>query len=137
MMTSLKQQLKVNATIMLMLVGEFFVWWYTRGWYQVVLSMQRRMTKALNMFSASSILRTLFAPWRRIITDPGDSISTRFKAFGDNLFSRCIGFVIRIFTLLIAGLLLAVVGIINILLIVIWPFLPLAIVFAIIKGIIG
>jgi hypothetical protein len=120
-----------------MLVGEFFVWWYTRGWYQVVLSMQRRMTKALNMFSASSILRTLFAPWRRIVTDPGDDIGTKFRAFGDNLVSRCVGFTVRIFTLLIAGILLFFVGIINIFLIIIWPFLPLAIVVAIYKGITG
>jgi hypothetical protein len=95
------------------------------------------MNKTLNMFSASSILRTLFAPWRRVMTNPGDDISTRVKAMGDNLVSRGVGFTVRLFTLLIAGLLLVVVGIVNVCLIIIWPFLPLAIVLAIVKGITG
>jgi len=120
-----------------MLFGEFFVWWYTRGWYQVVLDLRRRVRSTLNMFSAPILLRTLFAPWRRIVSDPGDDVAAKFKAMGDNLVSRFVGFVVRLFTLLIVFLMLVAVAVFNLILIFLWPLLPLALVVAIIKGIIG
>lgn len=122
--------------MMIMLVLSFFSWWYGRGWQHVAASFGRRLRAVANTFSVGQLLRTLFAPWKRIITYPGASLAERFRAWGDNLFSRTIGFVVRLLVLLAALLVSITVGLLTTLELIIWPLLPLAIVVCIIKGII-
>lgn len=112
---------------MLMLAMSFFSWWYGRGWKEVLDSFGPRLSTMAAMFSVVQLLRTLFSPWRRIITYPGTSFPERVRAWGDNAFSRVIGFVVRLFVLLAAAIALLTVAIITILELVIWPLLPLAI----------
>lgn len=118
-----------------MLAVEFFIWWYTRGWSQTILDLRRRLTNTLHLFSVPILLRTLFAPWRRIVTYPATGLAGRLKAMGDNLVSRSVGFVVRVLTLLMAGFMLLVVAVANICLVILWPLLPLAIIVAVVKGI--
>ncbi len=122
---------------MVMLVMEFFTWWYTRGWAQIVQDLRRRINITLQLFSVRSLLRTLFAPWRRIVTYPGASLDARMKALGDNLVSRGVGFVVRFFTLIAAGLLLLLNVVIGVALILVWPLLPFGIPLTIMLGVIG
>jgi len=120
-----------------MLVVEFLVWWYTRGWSQTVVDLRRRLVTTSRLFSMPILLRTLFAPWRRIITYPSDDLAARFRALGDNLVSRGVGFAVRLLTLLTAGSMLLVMAVISVSFIVLWPLLPPAIILALIKGCIG
>ena len=120
-----------------MLAVEFFIWWYTRGWSRTVLDLRRRLTNTLRLFSVPILARTLFAPWRRIVTYPAAGLAGRLKAMGDNLVSRSVGFVVRVLTLLIAGIMLLAVAVFSAGLIIVWPLLPLAVVGALIKGILG
>lgn len=122
--------------MMAMLMVSFFSWWYGRGWRQVAGSFDRRLTSVANSFSIGQLLRTLFAPWRRIITYPGTSIAEKWRAWGDNLFSRIIGFVVRLLVLLAALVCLMLVGLATIVELVIWPLLPIAVVACIIEGIV-
>ncbi len=81
----------------------------------------------MNNFSVSQLLRTLFQPWRRIITYPGASLDAKMKAWGDNAVSRGIGFVVR-FSVLVAALIATVcILIFTAVEIVVWPLLPLLI----------
>lgn len=105
----------------------FFSWWYGRGWKQVADSFGPRLQNISALFSVNQLLRTLFAPWRRIITYPGASLQDKMRAWGDNMFSRVIGFIIRLFVLLAAGITLLIVGLLTAAELVIWPLLPLAI----------
>jgi hypothetical protein len=118
-----------------MLVLSFFSWWYGRGWGQVAASFQPRLKGVLNLFSVRQLLHTLFAPWRRIITYPGASLSERFHAWGDNIFSRAVGFVVRFFVLLAALLAYLFVALLTVVELAIWPALPLAVPIFIIVGI--
>jgi hypothetical protein len=119
---------------MVMLSLELFSWWYSQGWLQVIKSSGRRMVRISNIFSVPILLRTLWAPWRRIVTYPGASIEAKLRAVGDNLVSRCIGFTVRIMVLITAGIMLVAVASLGLVSIIAWPVVPFAIVGLIIKS---
>jgi hypothetical protein len=121
---------------MAMLILSFFSWWYGRGWQQVARGFGPRLRGVMNAFSVSQLLRTLFAPWRRIITYPGASLEDRFRAWGDNMFSRVIGLVVRLFVLLGAAMTLVLVALLTVAELVIWPLLPVAVPGCLIAGLI-
>lgn len=117
-----------------MLVASFLSWWYGAGWARVTRSLGSRLQAILDNFSVKQLLRTLFAPWRRIITYPGRSLEERFRALGDNLFSRAIGFVVRVIVLIAACVALFIIALLTLVEIVVWPLLPLAIPACLIAG---
>jgi hypothetical protein len=119
-----------------MLVASFFSWWYGRGWRQVASSFGSRLDGLANTFSVSQLLRTLFAPWRRIISYPGASLGERFKAWGDNMISRAVGFMVRLIVLFTALIVAAVVIIFSALELILWPLLPIAAPVLIIMGLV-
>lgn len=87
-------------------------------------------------FSVGLLLRTLFSPWRRIITYPGAGIGAHMRALGDNLVSRFIGFLIRLTVLVTAAISLVALIVFSGLLLVMWPLLPLASVGLFITGLV-
>ena len=116
---------------------EFFFWWYVKGWVEAWKTALSWVTKVQREFSALVLLQTLFSPWKQIITLPGKSLDEKFKAMIDNLVSRVIGFVVRFLVLLVAGILMVFAGAAGLVLAVSWPFIPLAIVFCLIRSITG
>lgn len=125
-----------DGTIMIMFMVVFFSWWYGKGWAQVVTSFTPRLKNISRAFSVNQLIGTLFAPWRRIITYPGASLEARFKAWGDNLFSRTIGFIVRLLVLWAALLVSIIITVITILEVIIWPLMPPAIFGLLIVGLI-
>jgi len=123
-----------DGTIPLMLVFDFFQWWYGRGWRGVFTSNHRRLTELAGAFSIGLLLRTLFAPWRRIVTTPGADPGLRLQALGDNLISRLVGFVVRFFVLLAAGVMFLLLAVGTAIETIVWPFFPLAAVACVIWG---
>jgi hypothetical protein len=119
-----------------MLVLSFLSWWYGRGWKLVLNSFGPRLKSVMNGFSVEQLLGTLFAPWRRIISYPGASLEEKMRAWGDNLFSRIIGFVVRSGVLLAALVTIIVVALLTGVELIIWPLLPLAIPGCLIAGLI-
>ena len=117
-----------------MLILSFFSWWYGRGWRQVFDSFNPRLSNINAAFSVNQLLRTLFAPWRRIITYPGASFGDKMRAWGDNLVSRFIGFIVRMGVLIAAVLVIIVTVILTIAEMIMWPLLPVAIPILIIAG---
>jgi hypothetical protein len=110
---------------MFMLAMSFFTWWYGQGWQQVAKSLNQRLKSTMELYSVEQLLRTLFSPWRRIISYPGSSFRDKWHAWLDNLFSRFMGFLVRIFVLLIAVLSIVVIALATIIEIILWPILPL------------
>jgi hypothetical protein len=121
--------------MMFMLVVAFFSWWYGRGWRDVALNIGPRLKGVIATFSVMQLTRTLFQPWRRIITYPGDSLGTKLRALGDNIFSRAIGFVVRLIVLLAALVVLIAVLIFSVIEAAAWPLVPPAIPVLIILGV--
>ncbi|HEY5442568.1 MAG TPA: hypothetical protein VIJ68_03455 [Candidatus Saccharimonadales bacterium] len=116
------------------MLGAFFSWWYGRGWNMVATSFKPRLRAVADGFSTRQLLKTWFAPWRRITTEPGSSIEDHWRAGVDNLFSRLVGFVVRSFVLFAAAVCLAAVAGLTAAEAIAWPLLPLAVPGCLIAG---
>lgn len=119
------------------MILEMLRWWYSTGWAQAARRIGGWTGGVEHMFSLSLLLRTLFAPWRRIITAPGRGLDAKMHAMLDNLVSRCIGFVIRLFVILAAGVSMLIAFFASVAMVVAWPALPLLFIGLIVKGITG
>src|SRR5260221_12930004 len=89
-----------------MLLVAFVQWWYGPGWRNASSRLLTRIRETFLTFSVPILLRTMFQPWRRIITYPGASIGDRMRAVLDNVVSRAVGFTVRLFALTAAAVLL-------------------------------
>jgi hypothetical protein len=118
-----------------MLLASFFSWWYGSGWKQQLSGLGPRIKSVEETFSVKQILRTLFAPWKKIISYPGDNINEKFRAFVDNMFSRAVGFVVRSIVLLAALLSIIITIILSIIEVILWPLMPLLVPILIIYGV--
>lgn len=120
-----------------MLARELVTWWYSRGWKGVWRHTARATGNLSRAFSMMLLMRTLFAPWRQIITYPGASLDAKMRAYADNAVSRLVGFAVRIIVLVAALASIGVTMVAGTILGILWPLVPLAAVALIIKGIIG
>jgi hypothetical protein len=107
-----------------MLIAAFVQWWYGPGWRDAAARLQEHIRKTYLNFSMPILLRTLFAPWRRITTPPGSSLQQKFQALIDNLISRCIGFTVRLMALFAGVCLIIFFVIFGGLVVLLWPVLP-------------
>ncbi len=101
-------------------------WWYGTGWRERIRMIGERLARAFDFFSFDLLLKTLFSPFRQISAgEVRGGLSVQFRAFFDQLISRCIGAVVRSI-MLIAGMvwttILAIIGVVEG---VIWLFVPL------------
>lgn len=120
--------------MIIMIMLGFFSWWYGIGWKQTITNLQKRVAKTNSKFSVPILLKTLFSPWRRIITNPAAGLSEHIQAWADNLVSRAVGFVIRLlvlFAALISEILILIISLIEL---IVWPLLPPTVIILIILG---
>lgn len=111
-------------------------WWYKEGWRQTSQEPKRWLRKIYREFSVPLLLKTMFSPWRRIISFPGRSFSDHVRAMIDNFISRTIGFIVRLIVLLAATLSMIFIVLVAAIEVIIWPLLPPSIILFIILGII-
>ena len=108
------------------MIAALFSWWYTTGWLALAKRTTQRAQSALGFFSVSLLLSTLFDPFRQIAAgQTGGPLAVQFRAWGDRLFSRFVGFFVRtlfIFFGLVVALGIAVIGLV---LLLAWPLIPL------------
>ena len=119
------------------MIIELLRWWYGPGWMQTVHRIGTWTSAVERTFSGGLLLRTLFAPWRRITSGGGRSMDAKVRDALDNFVSRCIGAIIRSTMLLIAGLASLIAFLVGVITIVIWPLLPAAVIYGLVRGIIG
>ena len=117
-----------------MLAVAFIRWWYGAGWKTLARNVQRRGQRTIDSFSVPTLVRTLFAPWKRIVTKPGAGIDAHLRAMGDNAISRLVGFTVRLTVLLSAGVSLMLLMLFGVVQIILWPLLPPAAIALIIGG---
>lgn len=121
----------------MVMLFEFVRWWYGPGWLDATARARDLIVSTQKAFSAGVLLRTLFSPWKQIVTLPGRSLSDRFKAGIDNLVSRVVGFFARLITLLAATILISLMAFLGFISVVVWPVLPVAFGYFIFRSITG
>ena len=122
-----------------MAIAEMFIWWYARGWRVFISHTRNWFSSITDFFSMDSLIRTLFKPYRQISagTTSTGSFDAKFQMFLDRLISRLIGFCSRL-VLLFAGILIMLIGgLFSLILIILWPFIPLLPIAGIIMSIAG
>jgi len=119
------------------MILEMLRWWYVTGWIQAAHRIGSWTAAVEHMFSLSLLLKTLFAPWRRIITYGGRGLDAKVHAALDNLVSRAVGFVIRSFVILTACLAMLGALLASLVMVLLWPLLPLLCIFFIVRGLVG
>lgn len=110
-----------------MVIVRMLSWWYVSGWGLFVKKLGVRFANLADFFSMSSLVRTLFQPYRQISADTaasGSSLETKFHAFVDRLVSRCVGFVTRLMLLIVGVIAMILTGIVGLVMVVAWPLVP-------------
>lgn len=123
-----------------MAITEMFLWWYSSGWKVFIGKLKTNLSSITDFFSMSSLLRTLFKPYRQISAESASenaSLDIKFHMFLDRLVSRFVGFFSRLTLLLVGVIVIIVGGLISLILIILWPFIPLLPVVGIILTAIG
>lgn len=113
-------------------------WWYGNGWLARINAIKKRLAASADFFSFGLLASTIFAPFRQISAGKvNGSIGDQMHAFFDRLISRFVGAFVRI-SMIIIGLSAMFFQIIfGILLIIIWPIIPLFFVIGLILMVIG
>lgn len=117
------------------MVFDLLVWWYKEGWVNAWRSIPRAIKSVLLAFSLPVLLRTLFSPWKQIISGGGRSIDEKLRSLVDNLVSRSVGFVVRLGVIAAALIIIVAVSLFNLALAIAWPVIPLSIIYFILRGI--
>jgi hypothetical protein len=120
----------------MVMIIELLRWWYGPGWLRAVSRIHTRTAKVAHAFSAGTLLTTLFAPWKRIQYS-GRSFDAKMQAIADNFVSRMIGFTVRLFVLIGAGILMFGSLVMGIAVVLVWPLIPLSVLVFVFKGVVG
>ena len=109
-----------------MLLQGLFSWWYDDGYKDFMKKMIVKLGDTIDFFSISSLLKTLFAPYRQISANAsGESIDAKMAAFVDRFVSRLVGSVARLGIIIVGILALILQFISTIIMFILWPLLPL------------
>lgn len=111
-----------------MLILKSFTWWYISGWSVFIGKVKNMFLSLTDFFSMNSLIRTLFKPFRQISADTASansSLDLKFHMFIDRLVSRIVGFFTRLILLITGCIMIILGGIISLVLIILWPFIPL------------
>lgn len=118
------------------MIIELLRWWYGPGWLSQVGRITTRTRNVAHAFSTVVLLKTLFAPWRRIVTSGGKSIDAKMQAVIDNFVSRTVGFFSRLIVLIAALVMVSGTFVMSLLIVLIWPLLPLSVIGFVVRGLV-
>jgi len=112
-------------------------WWYNQGMLLTIRRTEHRFQRVARQFSVGQLAGSLFAPWRRIVSSGGKGPGEVLQDAISNAVSRGVGFGVRFIVLITALFVFIAVGVVFAVEIMVWNFLPLAIVYFLIRGIVG
>ena len=112
------------------MIFEMLRWWYATGWLQAAQRVRAMTQSTSRTFSMPLLVQTLFSPWKRVVSLPGRSFDAKIAASLDNFVSRCVGFAVRVLVLIAACLATLGTFLVGLGMAVVWPFVPLLVVFS-------
>ena len=110
-----------------MMLFALLTWWYTAGWARLVGRISGRVESVLESFSVGLLMRTLFDPFRQISAGraQSNSLDAQLRAFGDRLFSRVFGALVRTLFIVLGTMCAIFMGVVGIFQLLLWPLVPL------------
>jgi hypothetical protein len=101
-------------------------WWYGRGWQVQFGRVKARLVATIQFFSIGQLFSTFFSPFRQISAGKAKgSLGTVTRALVDQLISRVIGAIVRLFTIIAGIIALFVQFVVEVIVLIFWLFLPL------------
>lgn len=114
----------------------YFSWWYGEGLVNFWQAIGIMTEKIFSFFSIKLLLRTLFDPWKRDAYHVENaSLDIRMRIWLNNLISRFIGFIIRIFTIFLGLAATILFFAFFLALLCTWVLLPIVVLFLIFNGV--
>lgn len=122
-----------------MLFVDLISWWYSRGWAWVLHELFVVKSKSIaSFFSVQDLARTLFAPFRQdAINTQNAPLGVKLQAFGGNIISRFLGFLIRSTLIVIGVVLLLLNALVGVCIVILWPLIPAAPIVAVVLIAVG
>ncbi len=114
----------------------FFSWYYEKGLHEFLEIWKNFLKFVIQHFSIVELLLTLFSPWKKDVVVKnwrGWNPKKSLKVLFENIISRLIGSVVRIFVVLIGLILFSVIFLLGILLLILWISFPVVLVFLLYK----
>ena len=108
-----------------MFIVDYARWWYGRGWSEVSHFFGRWIQKTAMDFSLTILIRTLLKPWRQTIESGQRTIGDRLRAGVGNMVSRGVGASVRLGALILASLIIFCESGIALIIMLVWPLMPL------------
>lgn len=106
------------------LVPTFFAWWYGRGLKDLFAFLIALLNYLQNMFSVTTLLKTLFSPWKKMVEEKGRGLQGLWYWILDNLISRGIGFVVRVIMILLFIMVFILFLVFSFVAIIFWIGMP-------------
>lgn len=101
-------------------------WWYSDGLVGRVRITRNRLAATVDFFSLSLLLKTFFAPFKRISADSiSGPFTVHFKSFVDRSVSRLVGTVTRTIIIAVSFICVLLQVLYGIILVVFWVLIPL------------
>lgn len=104
----------------------YFYWHYSQGLRELFGVLGNFLWFITNFFSFSLLLKTLFAPWKRMGESYGRGLDINriLSTFVVNSLMRLVGFVIKFFVLLVGLIAYVVVTVFGLIALVVWLGFP-------------
>lgn len=110
------------------LVPTFFTWWYGRGLKDLFSFLSALFSYVQNMFSVTTLLKTLFSPWKKMVGPKRPGLDGLKDWVTDNLISRGVGFVVRLVMMIVFMMAFLVFAIFAVFAIIFWICMPVILV---------
>lgn len=121
-----------------MAIVGILLWWYVDGFRQAARRVRAHLAGMFDYFSVDLLLKSLFSPFRQISAGAVDGpLPVKLRAFGDRLFSRVIGAVVRTMVITVGVITLTFSLLGGLLYLVGWILMPLVPLLGLIMTMIG
>ncbi|HXK37589.1 MAG TPA: hypothetical protein VJ579_00785 [Candidatus Paceibacterota bacterium] len=120
------------------LLWNYLRWHYGAAYRDMFFIAKNYLWGVAHLFSVSTLLRTLFVPWRRMSSHTAKFFQHPFDFLGDmliNVTMRLFGFFVRVLILLLSLIVSFVVVGVFVVVFVSWTMLPLALISILIQAI--
>jgi Flp pilus assembly protein TadB len=116
----------------LKLFPTLFSWWYSKGLLDLVDFIKSIFIFTLSSFSIKTVIKTFFSPWKKMVEPRKAGLDGFRDWLVDNLVSRGVAIVLRLFLIVACLVVLVMVGLLSLVFFISWLIMPVILLAALI-----